>query len=222
MYSAGKKSAGRVCGWLGAELMGYMLSLLLIVVVFFVVIRTALKKPEPEPNKGVMEFPKNYIVLDLETTGLSAEYDHIIEFAAIRIVNDEIKDAFSTFIKPPGKIPPEATAVNKITDDIVKDAPRIKEVISNIADFIGSEIVIGYNTKFDIGFLNKAYTKHLKKDFYVKYIDLLPVAREKYPELKNHKLTTVAKHLGIETKGAHRAIEDVAITKRLIDAMFAE
>jgi DNA polymerase III epsilon subunit family exonuclease len=199
----------------------YTLSILVIGLVLFGFIRFATKKPTPEPTDGVMEFPSRYVVLDLETTGLSAYEDHIIEFAAALVIDNEVKEAYSTFIRPPGKIPERATAINKITDEMVKDAPRIKEVIEIIDRFIESEIIIGYNTKFDIGFLEKAFSKHLNKDFRVKFIDLLPVAKEKYPELKNHKLTTVAKHLGLETKNAHRAIEDVMLTKGLIDAMFA-
>ena len=120
------------------------------------------KKAEEENNKRKMEknlskFPSDYTVIDIETTGLSSKYNEIIELSAIKIRNNKIADKFSTLVKPNCMISPFITNLTGITNDMVKNAPNVKEAILKYIDFISDDIVIGHNVNFDIGFIFHNY-----------------------------------------------------------------
>lgn len=162
-------------------------------------------------NKGkrLSKYTENYVVFDLETTGINQERDSIIEISAVKVKNHVIVDEFSTLVNPGRHIPAGATAVNGITDDMVADAPDIKTAIGDFLQFIGDDILVGHNIHtFDTNFAYDAALLYLDRELANDYIDTLYMARKYLPELCHHKLTDVAAYFGAETKGAHRALFD--------------
>ncbi|MFD2044138.1 PolC-type DNA polymerase III [Ornithinibacillus salinisoli] len=158
----------------------------------------------------------NYIVFDVETTGLSAVYDTIIELAAVKIHRGEIIDRFESFANPHHPLSETTTNLTGITDDMVKDAPEVADVLKDFFEWSGSDILVAHNASFDIGFLNQGYKKIDYEKVINPVIDTLELARFLYPELKNHRLNTLCKHLDIELTQHHRAIYDAEATGYLL------
>ena len=150
-----------------------------------------------------LEKHKDYTVFDIETTGLSAEYDYIIEISAIRVRDNEIADTFTSLIKPPKSIPQSASAINHITDLTVSNAPRTEQVMSKFIEFIGNDILVGHNIeRFDIPFIKRfAY-------FGNDYADTLKLAKSIDTGTADRKLQTLCDHYGIVNEQAHRSLSD--------------
>ncbi|MUK89879.1 PolC-type DNA polymerase III [Ornithinibacillus sp. L9] len=157
-----------------------------------------------------------YIVFDVETTGLSAVYDTIIELAAVKIQGGEIVDRFESFANPHHPLSQTTTDLTGITDDMVKDAPEIDDVLRDFYEWCGNDILVAHNASFDIGFLNQGYKKINYDKVINPVVDTLELARFLFPELKNHRLNTLCKHLDIELTQHHRAIYDAEATGYLL------
>ena len=153
-----------------------------------------------------------YVVFDVETTGLSAVYDTIIELAAVKIKNGEIIDRFESFANP--HKPLSATIINltSITDDMLQDAPEVEAVLKRFHRWTEDAIFVAHNASFDMGFLNAGYKKVGLEKATNPVIDTLELGRLLYPELKNHRLNTLAKKLDVELTQHHRAIYDAEAT----------
>ena len=149
-----------------------------------------------------------YIVLDIETTGLSFRTEKITEIGAVKVKDGEIVDTFECFVNPEMPIPQKIVEITGITDDMVKDAQTIEKIMPKFLEFIGDLKLVAHNADFDIGFLKyNAENIGLKMDN--EYIDSLKLARQLYPEFKKHKLGIIAEKLGIKVENAHRALDDV-------------
>lgn len=171
----------------------------------------------------VQHYINDYSVVDLETTGIYVSSAEIIEISALKVRNNEIVETFSTLVNPGMSIPPEATAVNHITDEMVKDAPRIEEVIESFFEFVGNDVIVGYNNAgFDMNILYDSSVNILCKPFENDYIDILHSARKFLTELDNNKLETVSLHYGLDTEGEHRAMKDCQLTKDCYDMIFKD
>ena len=96
---------------------------------------------EQKSGNRLSGYRPDYVVFDLETTGLSPEMDAIIEISAIKVKKGNVEDKFSTLVNPQRRIPVAASRVNGITDKMVADAPVLKEVIEDFLSFIGSEVL---------------------------------------------------------------------------------
>lgn len=155
----------------------------------------------------------NFVVFDLETTGLEASNCKIIEIGAVRVENGEIVSLFSTFVDPEEHIPDDATAVNNITDEMVKGAPKITEALPDFEKFCENSIMVAYNTGFDSGFIKYNAKKQFLK-FDNTYDDAMVWAKNKLKGLKNYKLKTVCEYLGVSLVGAHRAVNDTIATAK--------
>ncbi|WP_336822505.1 PolC-type DNA polymerase III [Sporosarcina sp. USHLN248] len=156
-----------------------------------------------------------FVVFDVETTGLSAVYDTIIELAAVKVVNGEIKERFERFANPHHPLSSTTTELTGITDDMVKDAPEVSEVIKDFKEFIGDSIMVAHNASFDMGFFYEASKRAGVHDRNYPTIDTLELARFLYPEMRNHRLNTLAKKFDIELTQHHRAIYDTEATAHL-------
>ncbi|WP_066288934.1 PolC-type DNA polymerase III [Bacillus sp. FJAT-29937] len=163
-----------------------------------------------------------YVVFDVETTGLSAVYDTIIELAAVKIHNGEIIDRFESFANP--HHPLSATTINLtgITDDLVENAPEVGEVLQRFFDWTCDAILVAHNASFDMGFLNVGYKKIGLGKAANPVIDTLELARFLYPEMKNHRLNTLAKKFDVELTQHHRAIYDAEATGYLLLKMLKD
>ena len=180
------------------------------------------------PDKSnVVSFSKNqniadstFCVLDLETTGLSFRTEKITEIGIMKVKNGEVIDSFSTFVNPEKPIPPKVVEVTNITDDMVKDAPKIDEIFPKMLEFIGEDsILVAHNADFDIGFL-KYNAKQLGYTLENTYLDTLRLAKLLFPEFKRYKLGLIADKLGIVVEVAHRALDDVDTTVKVLNVMF--
>ena len=177
--------------------------------------------PDKTPS---VSFPKKqdidttYCVLDLETTGLSFRTEKITEVGIMKVQNGEVIDSFSCFVNPEKPIPPRVVEVTNITDEMVKDAETIDKVMPKILEFVGDSVLVAHNADFDIGFL-KYNAKQLGLSLDNTYMDTLRLAKELFPDFKKYKLGIIAEKLGIKVEVAHRALDDVDTTVKVLNVM---
>lgn len=160
-----------------------------------------------------------YCVLDLETTGLSFRTEKITEVGIMKVKNGEVIDEFSCFVNPEKPIPPKVVEVTNITDEMVKDAETIDKVFPKILEFVGDSVLVAHNADFDIGFL-KHNAKELGYALDNTYMDTLRLAKQLFPDFKKYKLGIIADKLGIVVEVAHRALDDVDTTVKVLNVMF--
>ncbi|HZG61055.1 MAG TPA: PolC-type DNA polymerase III [Anoxybacillus sp.] len=163
-----------------------------------------------------------FVVFDVETTGLSAVYNTIIELAAVKVKNGEIIDRFTSFANPHHPLSITTIELTGITDDMLKDAPDVEEVLQKFYEWIGDSVLVAHNATFDIGFLNAGFKKIGLGKVTNPVIDTLELARFLYPELKNHRLNTLCKKFDIELTQHHRAIYDAEATGYLLIRMLKD
>lgn len=164
-----------------------------------------------------LKVPDTYCVFDIETTGFDYRYHNITEIACCKVKGGVIIDEFSTFVNPERSIPKEVQELTHITDDLVKDAPTIKEVLPKFLDFIEGSILVAHNAKFDVGFIKyNANELKIGDRFKPIVMDTLTIARELFNQVENHKLGTLAEFLGVSLEGAHRAINDTRATVQVM------
>lgn len=163
-----------------------------------------------------------YVVFDVETTGLSAVYNTIIELAAVKIRGGEIIDRFESFANPHHRLSATTINLTGITDDMVQTAPEIEEVLQRFYDWSADAVLVAHNASFDMGFLNVGYQKMGKEKAKNPVIDTLELGRFLYPEMKNHRLNTLTKKFDIELTQHHRAIYDAEATGYLLLKMLKD
>ena len=159
-----------------------------------------------------------YCVLDLETTGFSFRTEKITEVGIMKVKNGEVIDEFSCFVNPEKPIPQRVVEVTNITDDMVKDAETIDKVMPKILEFIGDSVLVAHNADFDIGFL-KYNANELGLSLENTYLDTLRLAKDLFPDYKKYKLGKIAENLGIKVEVAHRALDDVDTTVKVLNVM---
>jgi len=158
-------------------------------------------------------FPGTYVVFDLETTGLDATKEEIIEIGACKVVDGRIDETFATFVKPSKHIPKEITELTGINDEMVKDAPTINYVMPDFYKFCDEATLVCQNVAFDTSFIHNI-SKKLSYNFNHPTMDTMIMARQKLPGLKNYKLGTIVDKLNISLENAHRAIDDATATAK--------
>lgn len=162
------------------------------------------------------------VVFDTETTGIAPSSDRIIELAAIRFTDGKPTECFHTYIDPERPIPAEATKVNKITDDMVADSPKIGRVIKSFDEFVGSSVLVAHNLEFDLKFIfySGSHVMETKR----KYIDTLGQARRiiKKDEVFDYKLESLCDLYFITNARAHSALSDAEACGELFFALVSE
>ena len=167
-------------------------------------------------NKGkrLHQYLGDYVVFDLETTGVRPSIDQIVEISAIRVRGHQVVEEYSTLVNPKMHIPAAATAVNHITDQMVKDAPKLAEALRGFLEFAGNDILVGHNNQsFDLKFVYDGAERLFGQEVENNYIDTLFMARQCLPQLSHHKLSDVAAYFHISTAGAHRALADCVMNQ---------
>lgn len=176
-----------------------------------------------QKGKKLNKYVCDYCVFDLETTGCSTEYDEIIEISAVKVNNGKVIDTYSSLVNPLRKIPFDASRINHITDDMVKDAPVFEPVFTEFLDFVGDMVLVGHNIHtFDMRFICRDAEKFWGKTVGNDYIDTLAVARSYLPGLFGYSLGALAEHYGIETDGAHRALADCIMNQQVFECLGKE
>ena len=161
-----------------------------------------------------------YVVFDVETTGLSAERDRLIEIAAVKVKNGAEIDSFESYINPRRPISELITRLTSITDDDVKDAPFEEEVMTNFYNWLDEDdILVAHNAKFDLGFLDKSFERLGLKNKNNASIDTLFISRAENKEAKRHGLSNLAKLYKVRLVQHHRAIYDTKATAEIFVKM---
>jgi predicted DnaQ family exonuclease/DinG family helicase len=158
---------------------------------------------------GSASYPRTFVGLDLETTGIDSKTDRIIEVGAVRIVDGKIEETFEALVNPGCPIPSDIVHLTGISDADVAGAPTIDEVLPRIVEFIGGSPIVAHHAPFDTGFLNEAAAGH--PELLVGrggVFDTLPLTRALLPRLPNHRLVTAASFFDIPTGRSHRATDD--------------
>lgn len=162
----------------------------------------------------------SFVVFDLETTGFSPTRNRIIEIGAVKVENGKITERYSTFVNPGVKIPKRITELTGINDDMVKDAPDIRDVLPQFLEFCKGCILVAHNAGFDYSFLcAKGEELGLSTEFTV--VDTVGIARVLFPHQAKYTLDSVAKVLKISLVNHHRAVEDAEATAEIFEKMIA-
>ncbi|HEY5654147.1 MAG TPA: 3'-5' exonuclease [Pontiella sp.] len=151
-----------------------------------------------------------FVAFDLETTGTSPRQDMIVEVGAVLFDGSRAVKGYGALIDPGCPIPSDASAVNGITDEMVRGKPRIKEILVEFADFCGDLPLVAHNAPFDYKFLLEDVNFHRSVAPAGVVLDTLPLARKVFPGLPNYKLGTLVRHFGFPGGTFHRAEEDSA------------
>jgi len=163
--------------------------------------------------KKITRFVDDYVVLDIETTGLDYKSDVILEIGCLKYKNNILVDTFHTLVNPGIPIPKQATEINHITDEMVKDAPYASEKLQNLIEFIGDNVIVGHNIGFDIKFLITACLSCFID--YPKFTTINTITlAHKYLQIDSYSLDSIREYFH-NNDVAHRAISDCEMTAQL-------
>lgn len=179
-------------------------------------------------NKGrsLLAFPKDYTVIDIETTGLSPSHDVILEISAVKCRDCASVDCFSELVRPlnflevksdfPGVpyVPEFITDLTGITDDMLCCARTLPEILPGFLGFISDDILMGHNVNFDINFLYDSIEQHLELELNNDFVDTLRLSRRVNKNLESHSLSRIADFYSIDHSTSHRALSDCEIVNQ--------
>ena len=175
------------------------------------------KKQDPKLGIGIVAFPEDYTVVDLETTGLDPKNELVIEFAAVKVRNNQVIDTFQSLCDPGFPIPPLITSITGISDEMVGNCPNPRSVLPDFLDFVGKDYVVGHNVLFDARFVAQS-ANFFKND----YIDTMKIFRKLHPHLPHHRLSDMVNFYNKNNQSAHRALSDCLATNDCFNAMREE
>lgn len=176
-------------------------------------------------QKGTLinKYTPDYVIFDLETTGISPNYDEVIEISALKVKGGEVVDEFNTLVNPGRKIPFGATKVNGITNAMVAEAPAFSQVLAEFLDFAEGLVLVGHNiARFDMKFIWRDAEQYFGEIPQNNYVDTLQVARKHLPKMDHHRLVDLAEYYGISSEGAHRALNDCYMNQKVYECMVSE
>ncbi|MBQ6998925.1 MAG: PolC-type DNA polymerase III [Clostridia bacterium] len=158
-----------------------------------------------------MTYDGDFVVFDIETTGLRPANDGLTEIGAVKVSCGKVCEVFNTFVNPERPIPENIVHLTGITDEMVADAPKADKAVADFLEFAKGSVLVAHNANFDTSFI-KAAAKKYNLNFSNAYIDTLELSRTLVKELKNHKLNTLTKHFNVKLENHHRACDDAAAT----------
>lgn len=182
-----------------------------------------LRGPRPYKGKSLLAAVDDYVVIDIETTGLSHDSSEIIELGAVRVYKGQIAAEFATLVRPRGVVSSFITQLTGITNAMVGSAPVIGAALPSYLEFVGEALVIGHNVHFDINFIYDQCISCLNRPFTNDFIDTVRMSRRLYKHERGHKLSDLAGRFGISDHGMrdHRALADVIKTHHCYEYMKA-
>lgn len=161
----------------------------------------------------------NFVAVDVETTGTLSYMDHIVELAAVRFSKEEVQDRFSFLVNPGVQMPEEASRINGITNEMLKDKPQLGQVLKPFCDFCSSDWLVAHNAIFDFQFLATAIEKQQCAAPSGPMLDTYALSKVVFPGLSNYKLSTLAEYLKISSDNFHRAEQDAWVCGKLFCAI---
>lgn len=162
---------------------------------------------------------KNYVALDLETTGLDSKENKIIEIGAAKYIDGVKREIFATFVNPDVEIPEYIVELTGITNKCVKDAPKIQEVLPKLIDFIGDFPILGHNIPFDYAFL-KQNAVNMNITIELSGIDTHEIAKKIHKDFPKRNLEVMCNYYSIFEEPRHRAFSDAIASAHLYDALY--
>lgn len=159
---------------------------------------------------------QTYVIFDVETTGLSAIYDKVIELSAVKMQDGNVLERFDEFIDPGFPLSEQTTNLTSITTEMVQGSKTEEEVFTMFKDFCKGSIIAGHNVSFDMGFMNTGYERHQMERITEPVIDTLPLARFLYPDMRGYRLNTLSKKFKVALEHHHRANYDSEATGHLL------
>ena len=176
-----------------------------------------------QKGRNIDSYIENYVLFDLETTGISWRSDDVIEISALRVRNGQVTECFSSLVDPGRPIPWAASRVNNITDDMVAGEPTMEEILPQFLEFVGEDVLAGHNiARFDLNFLYRDSMVRFGLLPGNDYVDTLLFARQSLPGLPSYALTALAEHYGLTTQGAHRALNDCRVNQQVFERLARE
>lgn len=157
---------------------------------------------------------KDYVCVDIETTGVASKWNKIIEIGAVKVRDGIVVDTFSKLINPGIKLPDYIISLTGITDEMLIGKPDITEVLPEFIEFAADDCLLGHNIMFDYGFL-KQNAMNMKRTFEKQGIDTLKIARKTLPNLESRGLEYLCTYFGIKDDNHHRAFNDAKVTSDL-------
>lgn len=157
----------------------------------------------------------NFVAFDLETTGTVPGVDRIVEIGAVKFIDQQPQAIYATLIDPERPIPPDASRVNGITDDMVKGKPKLESLFASFTEFCEDLPLVAHNAPFDAQFLAAEIKKMECESPQGLVVDTLPMARKVIPGLANYKLGTLVQHFDLPSSQFHRAEEDATYCGRV-------
>ena len=170
-------------------------------------------------GRGDCGLDDEFVCFDIETTGLKVDREAITEIGAVVLKNGEICERFQTFVNPNRRLTPEIIGLTGITDEMLKDAPQLKDALTEFLKFVNGRPLAAHNAEFDIGFI-RAGCKKVGLEFDPTYVDSLILAQNLLPELGKYKLDIVAEHLHLPAFNHHRASDDAATVGYMLPPFF--
>lgn len=191
------------------------------------------KKVRDHKGKSLIDFPNDFTVIDIETTGLDPEYCEILEVSAIRVRNGSPIDQYHSFVYPilddddfidydddgneialpfddvvSSYIPSFIEKMTGITLEMLLNAPRIEDVLDDFLQFVGNDVLVGHNVNFDINFIYDALERHSGKFLTNNFVDTLRLSRRTFPEYPHHSMKYLSNALDLKHSNSHRTTED--------------
>jgi DNA polymerase-3 subunit alpha (Gram-positive type) len=157
-------------------------------------------------ERKIME--AEYVIFDIETTGLSVTANKIIEIAGVKMQGGKVIDRYSSFVDPRQPIPNHISQLTHITNEMVEGQPEINVILPQFVEFVGNAVLVAHNARFDMGFLQANLRLLGMPEFINSTLDTLELARLLYPSLKNHRLNTLSDKFKVKLENHHRAVDD--------------
>ena len=171
-------------------------------------------------TKGKLIFDPmdDYVVLDLETTGIDTSVEEVIEISAVKVMGGKVVDTYSTLVNPGRHIDYNISSITGIMDDMVKDSPDFKTALEGFISFAGDMVLTGHNVRnFDLRFIYRDCEKFWGKTIGNDYFDTLILSRIYLPEIEHHALSDMADYYSVSSEGAHRALYDCLTTQQVYE-----
>lgn len=163
---------------------------------------------------------RGYCAIDLETTGLSAARDTILEIGAVRVQDGTIQEEFQTIVASETPIPANIAELTGITEEErTQSGIPLSEALTRFCAFVGDDLLVAHNAAFDSSFLRYAFKKCGIPMLRNRFADTLPLSRRRFPKLVSHKLRLVAKQFNLPCEGKHRSLEDSRLTAAIYEKL---
>ena len=166
-------------------------------------------------GKSLIEDLSDYTVVDIETTGMNWNFCNILEISSLKVRNKEVVEEFSELINQHEPIQYFIINLTGITDEMVYNAPELKEVLIKFREFLKDDIIVGHNVNFDVNFLYDNFINVLNEPLTNNFVDTLRISRKLLPELEHHKLDNLIEYYDIKARDKHRALNDCILTNEV-------